>query len=184
MESDFTPQESLLVLDEALNLLATPETFTQGTWKCPVYKPNTFGVIKTDEHGRKVYAYCIEGAINQACINALGEPRAVELGALVEKTGNAWDVSGDYIQGGKPTELLSLNQLADKLFHSVIQERVGSYVGSSDAARYAQIVNDDSFDEVESDEEAAAQKQTSYERVIKLLKRKRDSVRAALGVQS
>lgn len=188
MESDFTPQESLLVLNEALSLLATPETFTQGTWKCPVYeKPRkgeflTSPTAKRDEHGRVIYAYCVEGAINQACINALGEPRAVELGALTAKTGEGWDVNPEYMQGGKPTELLSLNQLADKLFHSIIEEKKPDYLGG-DEARSAQIVNDCGYQESPSGEVAESAKQTAYERVTKLLKRKRDALRASLGVQ-
>lgn len=191
MESNFTPQESLLVVDEALRLLDTPETFTQGTWKCPVFVKGEFDHIlpKKDEHGRTVYAYCIEGAVNQACINALGEPRAVELGALTEKTGEGWDVPNDVLRSGKATDLLSLNQLAEKLFDAIIVDVEPEYMSDNDDLdRYAQMVNDCGFDrEFEGTDEEAAEhaernRMTAYERVTSLLKRKRDSIRASLNL--
>lgn len=195
MESDFTPQEGLLVVDEALRLLATPDTFVQGTWKCSVPEVNKEGqpiiqgaIVRQarDEQGRPVYAYCIEGAINQATLNMLGPVRALELGALMHKVGTD-DPSNDDLRSGQATELLSLNALADKLFGTLIEERLEDYPDDDEATRLAQIVND--YGDEDSctptkllDEGGKENRLTAYENVIRMLKSKRNSLRAHLNL--
>lgn len=120
-------QEKILILAESL--IREPETWVEGEWKCPLWEtePGTSAprlengrpVQAKDKNGRPLYQYCIEGAVNQATLDVLGQERAVEL--------NAVDVQGDEVvhnvgefnheresayERVNPTELLGLNQVA------------------------------------------------------------------------
>ena len=107
MKPGLTQSERVQIVDEAIRLIKRPDTFIQGDWKCPVFEmPKTnerFAVMTEgdeggaipaaqasippqavqarDKDGRPLFAYCIEGAINQAGINILGPEKASRLGA-------------------------------------------------------------------------------------------------------
>lgn len=146
----FTLKEGIAVLDEALSLLATPEQWTTGAWKCAIFKrdPKT-GFIKYDEDGnavqktdkqnRPMYAYCIEGAVNQAVINKFGAVRAKALGALSPVAPKAEDTSSytnEEISGPQACDLLSVNDITRELYRD-------EWFDIQSIERPAQSVNDD-----------------------------------------
>jgi hypothetical protein len=100
------------ILAEAEGLIKEPANWTTGRWKCPVYKTDEKNRIIRGENGlpipeydlfnRPLAQYCIEGAVNQAAINVLGETRATRFG-----------VSQD---SNEMTEMLGLNEIARTLY--------------------------------------------------------------------
>lgn len=151
-----TEEEALAVVKEADRLLKTEETWTTGTWKCPVHVTDDCGrivrdemkkpILKTDEQGRQVYAYCIEGAVNQAVVNLFGRERAVEIGALhpdaltIFQDVDDHDLPDKVLGRGEATFRISLDEVALRLYsHEIVrdEEDEGEIRGS------AQAVNDD-----------------------------------------
>lgn len=176
----FTLKESLVVLDEALRLIRTPERWTTGKWKCPVFATDTKGQRirdyesrygykqKTDKDGRPMYAYCIEGAVNQAVINKFGPIRAEQVGALRAGAcpiGEEWDFISEDLDTGEPgpTDLISVNDIVTELY--------GTEYGYIKGERNALSMNDSS----------AADKATTYERIITALKTRRERIAEALA---
>jgi len=105
-------QEKILLVAEGL--IAEPDSWVRGQWKCPAIKPGGMEQ-KRDANNQPLFQYCIEGAVNQATVNVLGEERARELGVYVANGhGTSWGET--YINGRKPTQLLGLNPVSRKLF--------------------------------------------------------------------
>jgi hypothetical protein len=116
-------QEQIDVLERALELIIKPDTWVKGQWKCPVYEDKSKTTIfnpyanakqATDEKGNPLYAYCLEGAINQAVVDLYGIPRAEALGAWSEEAAenNDSDDLGIAVEEGRtPTDIISLNEL-------------------------------------------------------------------------
>ena len=127
----FTLKESLTILDEALYLIRTPEQWTTGKWKCPIFAKDDAGRTirdfaspygykpKLDEKGRPMFAYCIEGAVNQAVINKFGPIRAEQVGALKPAAcGVGGEFTNDELDTGLPglMDLLSINDIVTELY--------------------------------------------------------------------
>lgn len=106
--SKFTKAEKVRILDEAFDLISEPENWIQGTWKCPIRDPKT-GTTKLDKKGNPKYAYCVEGAVNQAVVNLFGQERANAVGVNQ-------DMSGNYM-----ADTLFLDKLASDLYHGSAQ---------------------------------------------------------------
>lgn len=178
----FSLSESLTILDEALYLLRTPERWTRGFWKCEVFETDKEGnrvrdynttsgyKQKMDKDGKPLFAYCIEGAVNQAVINKFGEARAEQVGAL--RMG-ACPINGEYTNSdldtgeAGATELLSVNDIVIELY----ADEYSHYASLDSSERPAQSLNDNSaFDEA-----------STYERIINALRTKRDRVARALA---
>jgi hypothetical protein len=134
-----TDEERRTVLKEAIRLIELPETFKQGDWKCPVrrtqdgrlipsYAP--MGQYAVDDEGQKMYAYCVEGAVNQAAINMLGVDRARELQAAAP--------NGQIHHSTAFADLLSINETAFELFREDFRWGPKPAKGIS----YARAVND------------------------------------------
>lgn len=116
-------QETILMVAEGY--LAEEENWIRGKWKCPATGPTEDGrgyEHKTDDNGQPLYQYCIQGAINQATYDVLGEERAISLGAVVfNKATNSLDFRGRP-ESVNPTRSLGLNRIATKLFGPHIEE--------------------------------------------------------------
>jgi hypothetical protein len=121
-----TEREQIDVLEAALALIIKPETWVKGQWKCPLYQGEKPGTLVTDknpwatfqepardEKGNPLYAYCLEGAINQAVVDLYGIDRATTLGAydeyLAESEGEDMGIAVE--SGTTPTDVISLNEL-------------------------------------------------------------------------
>lgn len=116
-------QEQIDVLEAALELIIKPDTWVKGQWKCPVYEDTPedvhIGPARSrpqaqDESGNPLYAYCLEGAINQAVVDLYGIPRAESLGAWSERAveNNDDEMLGIAVEEGRtPTDIISLNEL-------------------------------------------------------------------------
>lgn len=117
-------QEKILILAEAL--IAEPENWIKGKWKCPVWEG---GERKTDANGQKVFQYCIEGAVHQAAFDVLGEDRARELGAIGDESGETdrvgpefynsaggWNLRGNTRNGKTMTARMGLDDIAYELY--------------------------------------------------------------------
>jgi len=144
----FTLREKADVLKEALRLLRKPENWVTGDWKCELVTDGEFVVARKDDlalrpgrssfepyvdkQGRQQYAYCVEGAINQAMINVLGKERARSIGQVTE--------SG--MTSGAPAELVSVNELLRSMADP--EEELITFEGAQtyDLHRPAQGVND------------------------------------------
>ena len=73
-------QEKILLI--AKGLIREPESWTEGTWKCPLYEDRRGTLVHArDDNGQKLYQYCIHGAVNEATLAVLGEKRAAVVGA-------------------------------------------------------------------------------------------------------
>jgi hypothetical protein len=161
----FTRAEKVAVLTEALRLLRKPESWVKGSWKCLVttarwddHEYNSEAEPVLDSRGRPQFAYCLEGAINQAVVNVLGEKRAERLGAIGIETWH-YEVKGQrYIEsavdGGAPTRLISITELlkAENML---------------DECQPANHFNDDGA--------------TTHADVIDVLKRRRNQLKKELG---
>lgn len=174
MRDHFTPKEVVNVIDEALRLIATPETFVQGEWKCPLIERDEKGkalldaqlkpIPKVNKQGEPVYGYCVEGAINQAVLNLFGKERAVKVGAISVDPYNEERIGFDLSDAACK---LSVNVTAHKLFRDELRELYGFYFSETedDAAShsFARALNDDS----------KVDKETAYKRVKRILQRRR-----------
>jgi hypothetical protein len=120
-------EEQKKILLHAIGLIREPETWVQGSWKCPVPETkNGKAVLKSDgsilgakdRNGNDLYQYCIEGAVNQATYDILGEERALALGAAKysETTGELIFQSDEHDFGWDPTLLLGLDEISKKLY--------------------------------------------------------------------
>jgi len=104
--------EKEAIVEGAFSLIEEPANWTHGTWKCPVYKTDEKGHMLKDESGhpipeydrynRPLAQYCIEGAVNQASFNVLGETRARRFGVREDNS--------------DMTERLGLDELTRKLY--------------------------------------------------------------------
>ena len=186
----FTLKESLVILDEALRLIRTPERWTTGKWKCPVYErdpkhpgdylrdPETGSFKqKRDKDGRLMFAYCIEGAVNQAVINKFGPIRAEQVGALrpgscpineaeLDFGNEALDAYRSLPGGGgiSATGLISVDDIVIELYAKEYGFMKGEH-------RRAMTLNDSTF----------FGRGTAYERVMRALKTRRDRIAEALA---
>ena len=107
-----TTAEQEKILAEAEGLIKEPANWTTGKWKCPVYKTDEKNRIIRGEDGmpipeydlfnRPLAQYCIEGAVNQAAVNVLGESRAERFGVSAESP--------------EMTDMLGLNEIARTLY--------------------------------------------------------------------
>lgn len=163
-------------MDEALRLLDSPEKWTTGTWKCEIYELNKKTGLReprTDKKGRQVYAYCIEGAVNQAVINKFGPIRAKELGALRPEAPNK--VESEYlsqqIDCGGACNLISVNDIAVELYAD--EWEILRHLDDNNA-RAAQYVND-----AQSGDEEDAPEYGYYD-VIRILTTRRQRVADAI----
>lgn len=121
----FTLSEKESVLKETLRLLRKPESWTKNRWKCElpardkrgriVYKKTGIRrelVQAKDSKGRLLYQYCLEGAVNQAILNVLGEKRAIALGAY-----HPDQSSENYkFTGSEGSKYVSITELLDEMF--------------------------------------------------------------------
>lgn len=129
----FTLEEREKVVAEAISLIKEPANWTTGQWKCDVYETDKKGNVLKDEDGEPIRArdhfnrplaqYCIQGAVNQATYNVLGERRAMALGA--------W--SGETVEeDGVMTELLGIDDLARELYPEITDDDESSAMTVND----------------------------------------------------
>jgi hypothetical protein len=79
-----------------------------------------------DENGRPMFAYCIEGAINQATYDVLGEKRALALGAIKVNGDDTLSFDGqEDALGFDPTMLLGLDQIAYEWYGEELEDGDG-----------------------------------------------------------
>lgn len=120
----FEEQEKILTVAE--NLIREPDNWVEGHWKCPIGKNGlpisqtevANGEQKLDKNDRPQFAYCVEGALNEATLAVLGQERALELGAIT-LNGNGEVVNngeGKQAVGHDPARLLGINELAQELY--------------------------------------------------------------------
>jgi len=129
----FTLAEQEKVVERAIQLIKEPVTWTTGKWKCDLYETDDKGNFIHDENGelkqacdlfnRPLSQYCIEGAINQATYDVVGENRAIKLGAYnrhdkVENEGFQGDADG---AGTYPTQILGIDELAAARYPDVCE---------------------------------------------------------------
>jgi hypothetical protein len=127
----FTLAEKEKVVEEAIKLIKEPASWTTGKWKCDVYLTDENGYLIRDENGnaqpardflnRPLAQYCIEGAVNQATYNVVGEERAKKLGAYSDVAG----FEGNNDVSVWPTDLLGIDELARRKFPEIIGEEDG-----------------------------------------------------------
>lgn len=161
----FTLKEREAVLKEALRLIRRPETWVKGKWKCELFqKKNGRVLFKNhepipfkDSRGRQVFAYCLEGAVNQAIVNVLGEKRAITLTAYYPGYADNID---DALSSSVPSKTISLTDLIMELYPKRLD------FGEADA----NVFND--------------HKATKHEDVLKVLRLKLKDVRAELRARS
>lgn len=207
MKPGLTNQERTEIVDEAIRLITLPHTFIQGEWKCPVFEvPKTgerFSVATEDESGhrintasvpsnavqardksgRPVFAYCIQGAINQAAINKLGDKRAIELGAAdgTRRYGELEPSHEPYFP-----DHLSLNDLAAIMYadkFGVDPKAIQEYgweelIGDSEPP--IQWLNDEGGggpDIRSADEEKRVKRERAHQSVLRVLRRKAKQLR-------
>lgn len=129
MSDSVTMDEQEKILKRAKMLLREPGSWTQGMWKCRLYVDkqtgNAVGISEdqtpdpdlepaTTANGLPVYQYCIEGAVNQAACDVLGDERAHRLGAIGEEE--------DLEAEDTLTNKLGLNEIAQELYNEVAYE--------------------------------------------------------------
>jgi hypothetical protein len=76
----------------------------------------TDGTPARNENGTPQFQYCVEGALNQATYDVIGEKRALEIGAVKfnDETGLIdFQGAGDDELGFDPAELLGIDKLAN-----------------------------------------------------------------------
>lgn len=119
----FTLAEREAVVEQAIELIKEPASWTTRKWKCDLILTDKDGNPIPDEKGapqvardlynRPLSQYCIEGAINQATYNVVGEERAKKLGAYSESNG---------FEGRQeiwPTDLLGIDELAREQYEDI-----------------------------------------------------------------
>jgi hypothetical protein len=94
-----TKAEEKAIVKEAKTLLKEPGNWITGMI---VRDENDQPVPAYDFHNRPIAQYCVEGAVNQAALNVLGEKKAAMLGVQEESR---------YM-----TETLGLNEIAHALY--------------------------------------------------------------------
>jgi hypothetical protein len=171
-------QEKILLIAEGL--IRQPENWCMGNWKCaidekgmPVSEEDLESGKKkqaVDDNGRPQFQYCIEGAVNEACLTVLGKDRAIQVGAItVNDKGQINYTGGEGVVGHDPAMLLGLDELASELYASDMgwdndDPDDGRYTDPED--RCAMNYNDDGG---------------SHEGVLKLLRTQLKRVRASMG---
>lgn len=133
MVEQITLEEQEQILEEAYSLILDPKHWTPGKWKCPLYETDGKGRVIAGEDGAVIqaktangipmYQYCIEGAVNQATFNILGEERALAVGAVAYRDDPEGyvDPNGLSFQGNEelatyPTRALGLNAITEDLY--------------------------------------------------------------------
>lgn len=118
-----TIDEQINIVKRARSLIWEPTSWVQGSWKCELVAQD--GTMLKTPNGTPKYQYCVEGAINQATYDVIGEKRALALGAVKfnEETGLLdFQGNGDEVGGFDPTELLGIDKLAqDEGYESALQ---------------------------------------------------------------
>lgn len=124
----FTLAEREKVVEEAINLIKEPANWTTGKWKCPLYQTDEEGntvyendvpLLAHDLYNRPVSQYCIEGAVNQAVVNVLGEKRAIKLGAYDEDEG---DIAASEFASIWPTDILGIDDRAREKYPDICED--------------------------------------------------------------
>jgi len=120
IDDHMTVEEQIEIIKRARALIHEPTSWAQGAWKCEVKKFDETGtyVPACTPNGTPQYAYCVEGAINQATYDVIGEGRAMHLGAVVfnEETGLLDFKGNEELLGYDPTKLLGIDELAQDMF--------------------------------------------------------------------
>lgn len=122
-EVPVTEEEKEQILRHALGLIREPQSWTMGSWKCPMPEINLDLTMKinpktgqyvqaTDDNGRPLFQYCVHGALNQATYDILGEERAIELGAINPLEENDSRFNGSESQYGLPAFWIGVESLA------------------------------------------------------------------------
>lgn len=110
-----TEEEQENILRTAIGLILEPDSWTPGTWKCEARDLKS-GEQKFDANGKPLYQYCIQGALNQATYDVLGEGRALELGAVnLDPNGGINFNNGDS-PVGYPAHWLGVDEVAAELY--------------------------------------------------------------------
>lgn len=170
----FTTKEKIKVITEALRLLRKPEYWCKGNYACTLYVEDETGfkimdadgswIPRTDTKGRVLYQFCLEGAINTATFNVLGQKRAIALGAINDKYGDPIENPDEYFGGdygkGNVSDMMSLYGLAIDVIGADTLEYENS--GESPVIDF----NDDT--------------DTEYPDVMKFLRTKRSQLNAQL----
>lgn len=131
MSKDLSLEEQEKILIIAESLIREPGSWKTGDWKCELWEQKGGELVQAkDQNGNPLYQYCIEGAVNQATYDVVGEQRALELGAIGTVEGEFYTAEGELVEeeriswnvdefGGDiygPTDLLGLNEIARNLF--------------------------------------------------------------------
>lgn len=129
-------QEKILIVADGL--LAEEDNWVKGMWKCPavardeegrpIRKDNYGYEQATDKNGNRLYNYCIEGAVNQATYDVVGEERARALGAIKGK-GEELTFDGSNNRSS-PTKRMGLDKIAYDLFADEMKD-MGIWRGST-----------------------------------------------------
>lgn len=139
-----TRTEQIQVLEEALNLIRTPDRWIQQGWMCQIYD-DTKGVYKKEKNGTVAYGYCLEGAINKATVNLFGEDRAYKLGAWDEENGIAQDKLGCRT----PTHVISLDEMVIEMYPTELESFLAERNGETDfSAMYWQDLEGRTWEDV------------------------------------
>lgn len=177
MSDSLTLEEQEKILLVAKALLKEPDSWVQGTWRCPAFKSDANGypifkdgkgVQKTDANGNPLFQYCIEGAVNQAAYNVLGEDRVfnmltsgVKTSAEMKKLQMAegGDSASAALSGGRVADHLGLNKIAQELY------------GTETAMEY---------NDANTDEDECAEFNGTHEGVLEILNRRLAEVQKRL----
>lgn len=158
----FTLAEREQVVERAIELIKKPANWATGKWKCNLYETDKKGNFVHGEDGelkqahdifnRPLSQYCIEGAINQATYDVVGEKRAIALGAY-----NKYEEDGENAgfqglgedDGGSwyPTDILGIDDLARRRFPDKVEYEDhaamvlnDSFQGEKDAKRGHEVI--------------------------------------------
>jgi hypothetical protein len=107
-----TIDEQIKIVKRARNLIWEPTSWVQGSWKCQLVTPD--GIAAKNENGSPQFQYCVEGALNQATYDVIGEKRALEIGAVRfnDETGLIDFQGNEDKLGFDPAKLLGIDHLA------------------------------------------------------------------------
>jgi hypothetical protein len=118
-----TIDEQIKIVKHARSLISEPGSWVQGSWTCQLVTP--YGEVAKTPNGSPRYQYCVEGAMNQATYDIIGEKRALALGAVKfnEETGLLdFQGNGESQDGFDPTALMGIDALAkDEGFASALE---------------------------------------------------------------
>lgn len=116
IDDHMTVDEQIAIIKRARSLIYEPESWVQGSWKCELVAPD--GTLPKGPNGTPQYQYCVEGAINQATYDVLGERRAQDVGAIrFNATTGMLDFQGNEEElGYDPTKLLGIDELTQDMF--------------------------------------------------------------------